>query len=231
VAVASVTGGPLAFGNVGVGTTSASQTLTLHNTGTTPLTGITLAFSSPRYSRPAGAAGGTCGATLTQVAGTCTITVVFAPNAAGLVNATLTITGNVAVAGSPVALSGTGILVGTLSYVSATNATLSTILGARVLNFGTIAAPRTARTSVVTVQNTGAVPLSITAETVTNLVGTNFSSASNTCVAASPLPANGTCTVSITYTPAATVPLIPRLGVSTLTNNGINNGALGLVGQ
>ena len=33
-AVATVTGGPLAFGNVVVGTTSAAQTLTLHNTGT-----------------------------------------------------------------------------------------------------------------------------------------------------------------------------------------------------
>ena len=39
---ASVTGGPLAFGNVVVGTTSNSQTLTLHNTGNANLTGITL---------------------------------------------------------------------------------------------------------------------------------------------------------------------------------------------
>jgi len=50
-----------------------------------------------------------------------------------------------------------------------TNATLSTVLGARVLNFGTIAAPRTARTSVVTVQNTGAAPLSITASWISSV--------------------------------------------------------------
>jgi len=81
-AVASVTGGPLAFGNVAVGATSGSRQLVLHNTGTAPLTGITLVFAStgtaaPRFSRPAGAAGGTCGATLTPAAGTCTMNVVF----------------------------------------------------------------------------------------------------------------------------------------------------------
>jgi hypothetical protein len=107
-AVASVTGGPLAFGNVLAGTTSAAQTLTLHNTGTANLTGITLGFSSTRYSRPAGAAGGTCTATLAFGA-TCTINVVFSPTAASTVNATLTITGNVGVTGSPVSLTGTGV--------------------------------------------------------------------------------------------------------------------------
>jgi hypothetical protein len=106
-AIASVTGGPLAFGNVVTGTTSAAHTLTLHNTGTATLTGINLAFSSARYSRPAGAAGGTCGTTL-AAASTCTINVVFSPTATGLVSATLTITGSVAVTGSPVTLTGTG---------------------------------------------------------------------------------------------------------------------------
>src|SRR5262249_23303220 len=64
-AVATISGGPLTFTNVATGTTSASQTLTLTNSGTASITGITLAFSSPRFSRPTGTAGGTCGATLT----------------------------------------------------------------------------------------------------------------------------------------------------------------------
>jgi hypothetical protein len=230
-AVASLTGGPLAFGTVATGSTSAAQTLTLHNTGTANLTGITLAFSSPRFSRPAGAAGGTCGAVLTPAAGTCTINVVFSPNAAGAVNGTLTLTANVAVTGSPVGLSGTGFVPGTLSYTSATNATLSTVFGTRVLNFGTIAAPRNAVTSVVTVRNTGAGPLTITAETINNTVGANFSSPGNTCVAASPLAPNATCTVSITYTPPAAAPLLPRFGTSTLANNGTSNGVLTLSGR
>ncbi len=101
-AIASVTGGPLAFGNVAVGTTSAAQTLTLHNTGTATLTTIAVAFTGP-YSRP----GGTCGATL-GAGLTCTITVVFHPTAIGAANGTATITASVAVTGSPVTLTGTG---------------------------------------------------------------------------------------------------------------------------
>jgi hypothetical protein len=104
--IGSVTGGPLAFGNVVVGTTSAAQTLTLNNTGTGALTGITLTFGSPRYARAA--AGGTCGATLAAGA-SCTINVVFSPTATGLVTSTLTITSNVAIVGSPVTLTGTGV--------------------------------------------------------------------------------------------------------------------------
>jgi hypothetical protein len=63
----------------------------------------------PGFTRLAGAAGGTCGTTLTPAAGTCTINVVFQPTGPGLVNGTLTITGNVPVTNSPVNLSGTGV--------------------------------------------------------------------------------------------------------------------------
>jgi hypothetical protein len=107
-AVASVTGGPLAFGNVVVGTTSAAQTLTLHNTGGVALTGITVAVTAP-FSRPAGAAGGTCGATLAAGGTTCTINVVFSPTALGAATGSATITASVGVTGSPVTLTGTGV--------------------------------------------------------------------------------------------------------------------------
>jgi hypothetical protein len=106
-AVASVTGGSLAFGNVVVGTTSAAQTLTLHNNGGGALTGINVAVTAP-FSRPAGAAGGTCGATLAG-GGTCTISVVFSPTVVGAATGSATITAGVSVTGSPVALSGTGV--------------------------------------------------------------------------------------------------------------------------
>jgi hypothetical protein len=106
-AILSVTGGPLAFGNVPINTTSASRQLTLHNTGTVIGTGIALNFSSTIFSRPT-LGGGTCGATLAAGA-TCTINVVFSPTALGVASGTLTITANVAVAGSPVTLGGTGV--------------------------------------------------------------------------------------------------------------------------
>ena len=102
MAAASVTGGPLAFGNVAVGTNSAAQTLTLHNTGTATLTGIAVAFTGP-YSRP----GGTCVTTLGPGL-TCTITVVFHPTAIGEADGTATITASAVVTGSPVTLTGAG---------------------------------------------------------------------------------------------------------------------------
>jgi hypothetical protein len=104
VASLSVTGGPLAFGNAGVGFPSAPRTLTLHNTGAVAGTGITLVFSSPVFTQ----SGGTCTATLAAGA-TCTINVVFTPTTQTASTGTLTITANVAVAGSPVSLSGTGV--------------------------------------------------------------------------------------------------------------------------
>jgi hypothetical protein len=105
VAVLSVTGGPVAFGNVAVGYPSSAHTLTLHNTGTAAGTGITLAFSSALFSE---AASSTCTGTLAAGA-TCTINVVFTPTALGAASGTLAVGANIAVAGSPVALSGTGV--------------------------------------------------------------------------------------------------------------------------
>ncbi len=104
VAIASVTGGPLTFTGVAVGTTSEPQTLTLHNTGTANLTGITVVVTAP-FAR----AGGTCTATLTPVAGTCTITVTFTPTSTTPATGSATITASVAVTGSPVTLTGTGV--------------------------------------------------------------------------------------------------------------------------
>jgi len=106
-AVANVTGGPLVFGSVPVGSTSQSRTLTLHNTGNASVTGIRLVFSSPRFSRPFGGAGGSCTTTLAAGAN-CTINVVFSPNAAAGFGGTLSINASVPVAGSPVSLSGSG---------------------------------------------------------------------------------------------------------------------------
>jgi Abnormal spindle-like microcephaly-assoc'd, ASPM-SPD-2-Hydin len=104
VAVAAVTGGPVAFGNVVVGTTSTAHTLTLNNTGGASMTGVTVVVTAP-FTRT----GGTCAATLAAGA-SCTITVAFSPTSAGASTGTATITGSVTVTGSPVALSGTGVV-------------------------------------------------------------------------------------------------------------------------
>jgi hypothetical protein len=146
----------LHFGNVVVNTTSAAQTLTLYNTGTGAVTGITLTFGSPRYARAA--AGGTCGATLAAGA-SCTINLVFSPTATGLVSSTLTITSNVAITGSPVTLTGTGVT----AVVSATLTPTTHNHGTQTRNCpGTglgIIACAADPTQVFTLTNTGNVTL------------------------------------------------------------------------
>jgi hypothetical protein len=106
LASTSVTPTTLAFGNVVAGFSSAPQTLTLSNTGGANLTGISIAVTAP-FSRPSGAAGGTCSATL-NAGSNCSINVVFTPTSQGAATGSVTIAASVAVSGSPVALSGTG---------------------------------------------------------------------------------------------------------------------------
>jgi hypothetical protein len=186
-AVGSVTGGPLAFGNVPLFSTAAAQTLTLHNTGTASVTGITLAFSSPRYFRPTGAAGGTCGGTL-AAGTTCTINVRFRPTALGLVNGTLTITSNVAITGSPVSLSGTGVASGLA--ISPDPLTVTASGGALTSGTGT-----------VTLTNNGASSINVTGVAVSggSVIDYFFSqSGINTCSGA--LAPGGSCSVGVRFT-------------------------------
>ena len=128
--------------------------------------------------------------------------------------------------GSPVTLTGTGVTPGTLSFTSATNATLT---GGVLLNFGSPAG-RAVTTSVVTVTVTVA-PVSITADVVSNLIGTNFALTGTSCPS-TPVAVGGTCTFSVQYTPPTRRPFIPRIGFLTVTDTATGSPqTLTLVGQ
>jgi hypothetical protein len=105
VSPTTTTAAPLSFGAVTISDASAPQTVTLINTTGATVTGIAVSASS-QYSR----SGGTCGTTLAGGGASCTIIVVFTPTALGTITGTLTIATNVAVTGSPVSLSGTGVV-------------------------------------------------------------------------------------------------------------------------
>jgi hypothetical protein len=241
VEILSVTGGPLTFRTPTLGTATAAQTLTLHNTGAGAGTINSITFSSAAFSRPT--AGGTCPTTtpFTLAAfSTCTYNVVFTATTT-TVTGTLTFTGSVPVAGSPVSL--TGNVVGQLSFTSATNGTLGTVLGVRTLTF-TIPTPRAPVTSTVTVTNTGGGPLAITAETFAPLIGNvgGFFSlvapASGTPCAFSAnfnLAPNASCTVGISYATPAVRPTAAHIGLVTFANNGFGTvggvTGLGLLAQ
>jgi hypothetical protein len=108
----------LSFSATGVGLSSVPQTLTLTNNGGLPLS-IAGAAVSPGFSIIAN----TCTATLAANAA-CTLNIVFAPTAAGIVSGTLTLTDNAPGGTQTGALSGTGIDF-TLAANGPTSATLS----------------------------------------------------------------------------------------------------------
>jgi hypothetical protein len=190
VAVARVAPTSLTFSAV-VGTTSPSQTLTLTNSGTASLTGISQTFTGP-FSRPGGAPGGTCAGTLN--AGTsCTINVVFTPTATGAVTGSVAINGSVLVTGSPVTLNGTGIA-----------AIRTATVTPNPLAFGNWATGTTSNARTLTVANTGNIALA--GGTFTFNTGSRYSrpggAAGGTCTANLAVGAN--CTINVVFSPNAT---------------------------
>jgi hypothetical protein len=222
-AVVVVTGGPLNFGSVVDGTTSAAQTLTLQNNGSVGVTGVTIAVTAP-FSRT----GGTCGAALAAGA-TCTINVVFSPTTQlGSVTGTATITtSTVAVNGSPVQLSGTGV-------APVRSATVSP----SPLAFGNWATG-TSFVENLTVTNTGNVALaggtvSALAAPFSRITTGAFPTGAPNCGAALALGAS--CTIKVQYAPTAVTPSNTTLTVAftpgaTVTGSPVSISGTGVATQ
>ncbi len=190
---ATVAPSPLDFGNQTAGTTSASQALTLTNTGNASLTGLTYAFgggSTGIFTQPS--AGGTCGNTLAAGA-SCTFNVQFSPTALGSYSRTLTITGTGAtIAGSPVTLTGAG----SGPAVTFTSATFNNAAGG-TLGGGTLAFGNTGgnASSIVTL-TTGANPVTFGTSTLSG--SGRFSLGADTCSYLT-VAANSTCKIRINF--------------------------------
>jgi len=195
----------LGFGNVTLGTTSAAQTLTLTaGSANLNVTGITV--SAP-YSRPAGAAGGSC-ATGTLTAGTsCTINVVFTPTAAGAATGTVTIAAGAAVSGSPVTLSGNGQKVDL------------TVTGGPLLAFGDVFVGQTSAVQTVTLTNTTSPAATVTGINVTGIAPPFARASGGTCptTATFTLASGASCTINLTFSPTAANPVITSLTVGADT--------------
>ncbi|MGD0921682.1 MAG: choice-of-anchor D domain-containing protein [Terriglobia bacterium] len=117
----SLTPTSLSFGNQLVGSTSATQPVTLTNNGTATLNISGIAITGTNAGDFAQA--NTCGATL-ATSGSCTINVTFKPTATGAKGASIAITSDAATSPDTIALSGTGtdfsIAVGSGSSTTAT---------------------------------------------------------------------------------------------------------------
>ena len=186
----------LTFGSQAVGTTSATQTVTVSNTG-----GTTVTFTSIVTS------GDFAGATLAQCpsiaveATPCTFQISFKPTATGTRTGAITFTDNATGSPQTVTLTGTG--------TPASGGTIT--IAPTSLTFGSQAVGTTSAGQNVTVSNTGG-----TAVTFTNIVtsgdfaGATLAQCPSLAVEAEP------CVFSITFKPTATG---TRNGTITFTDN------------
>ncbi|HKV81700.1 MAG TPA: choice-of-anchor D domain-containing protein [Candidatus Sulfotelmatobacter sp.] len=208
---ATVSPTSLAFGSWATGTTSTAQTVTVTNTGNVALAGGAFAFPS-RFTRPGGGAGGTCGAAL-AVSATCTINVVFSPNAVSAFSGNLTVAYTGAtVTGSPVSLTGTGVAMA---------------VNPASLAFGNVAINTTSAAQTLSVRNSTGSARSL-AIAVTAPFARPAGGAGGNCGAT--LNNGTTCTINIVYSPTAQV---ASTGSVTITTNGgftVTNSPVALTG-
>ena len=99
---ATLSGTSLTFGSEPVGTPSATQTITLTNSGTGTLSNVSIGGAGPNFEET-----NTCGSTLTSGAN-CVISVIFVPGTTGELTGTVSVTDNALGSPQNVALSGTG---------------------------------------------------------------------------------------------------------------------------
>lgn len=183
----------VAFGNVNAGAT-ADRVFTIRNTGTADLTGLAASFDGNAGGR---FTAGAIGATTLAPGGSTTLTVTFAPLAAGARTATLKIASNDADENPfDVALSGTGIAP-EIAVEQPVNNGLSDGVGA--VNYGNVnvgvAAPLT-----FTIRNTGNEAMTGLATTID---GSNAAEFVAGALGATTLNPGQSTTVTATFTPAA----------------------------
>jgi YVTN family beta-propeller protein len=190
----------LGFGNVAINTTSAAKTVTLTNSGAG-----SLSINSIATSGSFAISSKTCGTTLAAAA-KCTVKVTFTPTMLGTLTGTLTFTDNAPDSPQTVPLSGTGVLPATLTPAKATYAAQAV---------GTTSAAKT-----FTLTNYQTVALTSIAISTTG----DFAVSATTCTTS--LAAKGKCTISVTFTPAATGTRTGTLSVSDSANNSPQTAAL-----
>ena len=179
----------LTFSPQNVGVTSTPQTVTVTNNGTANLTISTVTIGGTNASDFAKSANTCAGATVTPNK-TCTVSVTFTPSATGSRSASLSFNDNTSDSPQTVTLSGTG----GAPAVSLSDSSLSfanQLVGTASAGQG------------LTVTNSGTANLAITSVGLTGSNASDFAKSADTCTGATVIP-NGTCTVSVTFTPSAT---------------------------
>jgi hypothetical protein len=202
----NLTPASLTFAIQAEGTTSAAQNINLTNNGSASLTitNITITGADPSdyaQTNNCGASGATLAAGFS-----CNIAVTFSPIAIGTRTASVTVTDNASGSPHSVTLTGTG-KAGALPAVTLTPTSLA---------FPNVPL-NTASSQMITVKNTGAAPLAISNIAITGTVQSDFSK-TDTCSGS--IAVNGTCTITVRFTPTT---IENQTGTVTLTDNAANS--------
>jgi hypothetical protein len=174
------------FGCQALACSTGPQTVTLTNTGNATLSITSLAVTGTNAGDFVQT--NSCGTSVAAGAG-CTIKVTFTPSGTGSRTASLTLADNLSGTPPTVSLSGSGMSTASTVTLSSTS-----------LAFGNQPTQVTSTPQTVTLTNTGNATLSITSLAVT---GTNASDFVQTNSCGSSVAAGANCTISITFTPAA----------------------------
>ena len=174
-------------------TVSGTQTVTLTNSGSAPLTitGVTIGGTNAADF----AQGNSCplSPSTLAISGSCTISVTFTPSATGTRTATISVADNATGAPHIVALSGTGgaALAPTVTFSPAS------------VGFGSLAVGSTSAASTVTLSNSGSAALTISSIALTGTNPGDFAQTSTCPISPATLAASSSCSISASFTPTA----------------------------
>jgi hypothetical protein len=212
---AAVNPASLSFAATTIGQSASPLATTLSNTGNAALTVGTLTLSGAAAGDYT-ISGGTCANGTSLAAGAnCIVQVAFKPTAAGARGASLVIAHNATGGSSTVALSGTGNAV----------AQATVALSANALDFGALVAGAASPAKTVTVNNTGQAPLTFSSISVGGANAGVFT-LGGTCATATPVPAGGSCTVTVTANASANGAFSGNLSLASNASNGAVSVAL-----
>jgi hypothetical protein len=174
-----------------LGTTSAPQAITVHNTGAAPLiiTNVTIGGTNPTaFAKPTDG----CNGQTVAAGGTCVINVTFTASDSSPKTATLSITDNAPGSPHAQALTGTALVPG-ISITPGSETFSQTQIGAK------------SATRTVTIKDTGTAPLTIGTITLGGSAPTSFlkgTGTGDTC-SGKTIAVNGTCTLLLNFVPSS----------------------------
>jgi cardiolipin synthase len=194
----------LTFTSTAIGTASASQTVTLTNTGDVAMTLNSATISGTNASSFA-LTNNACTANLRLGSNiSCSVTVVFTPSATGTQTAAITFSDNAPNAPQSITLSGSVASASPLPTLSPSTIAFPTT---------TIATTSNASIATLTAGSAALTGLSV------SIGGTNPSSFSQTNTCGTSLAANTACTISIKFSPAAATSYAATLSVADSAGN------------